>query len=1151
MNVNNKILHNRLFLPFFIFLLLLLSLSTSIKAQCPPNLNFEDGTFNGWECWVGSTYTTSGRNIIDLSLTPTPIPNRHVMYSANPGDGLDPWGGFPRNCPNGSGHSIRLGNDESPANAKAEGVSYTFTIPIGQTEFNLTYYYAIVIQDPLHQQWEQPRFVITVDNLTDGTGIPCSPDPFVPNGGLPGFKPSPLGQDVIYKGWAAATINLNNLEGKTIRLFFKTADCTFNAHFGYAYVDVSTECSTSFIGATFCPDDAFINVTAPFGYDSYTWYSDPTYTTVIGNTQTINFTPPPASGTQIYVKMEPFNGYGCTTNLRADLVSTLVVTADAGPDKLSCNGEQIQLGVLPKPTFRYSWNPTTGLSNPNISNPTLIPGANTHYVLTVTNEGGGCLTTDEVDVTVSNIDNTINLIGSSSFCEGSGSATLEVAPTDNIQWYKDGLIIPGATGTQYVVTQTGVYYAALSTTAGCSLNTASRAITVNAKPTPGFTPDKTIACFYNHVFNFTNNSNITPPEPLSYSWDFDDTHTADTKDVSYSFALPGTYKVKMVVTAVATGCKDSTIIPVTVNASPDRTLTFTGSDDFCERAIGKSAVLDVNPADNIQWYKDGIAIAGATATQYTATQTGTYHAVMSTVLGCSVTTDDKAITIKATPVPIITLNDPATQCFAGNSFDFTNNSTVSYGSIQYLWKFADESTNETTGNVTHSFALPGDYKVKMYVTGDEGCIDSTDVDLKVNPTPDNTLVQVGDAVICEGNSRHAELSVPATDNIQWYRDGVAITGATAPTYIVTQTGDYYATLGNSFSCNATTETKNIIFNPTPTAKFSVNNPKQCDTNNQFLFTNNSNITSGNLSYLWVFGDDNTSTDKDPVYSYKRGGQYKAKLYATSDLGCIDSASEDIVIYVSPIPEFTAKSTCENLNVLIANKTINNTNTTINYMWDFGNSYTSTLRDPVYAYPDGGRSYTIKLQVSTALCPVILNEVTHDVYIEKPQPPVRYPDISAVYNFREQLNARQIGDQYMWDPPVSLDDPRSARPLFKGIDPQLYTVKITTPRGCVTVDTQYVTTRKKIEIYVPTAFTPGGNDQNEYLQPGLMGFTKMNYFKIYDRWGKLLFETKSDRPGWNGKVNGQFVETQTVVWVIEAVDVDGKVHNKQGTTVLIR
>ncbi|WP_462219946.1 T9SS type B sorting domain-containing protein, partial [Ferruginibacter sp.] len=137
------------------------------------------------------------------------------------------------------------------------------------------------------------------------------------------------------------------------------------------------------------------------------------------------------------------------------------------------------------------------------------------------------------------------------------------------------------------------------------------------------------------------------------------------------------------------------------------------------------------------------------------------------------------------------------------------------------------------------------------------------------------------------------------------------------------------------------------------------------------------------------------------------------------------------------------------------------------------------------------------------------------------------------------------------PPASLDDRNSPSPVFRGINAQLYTVRIKNPSGCFTVDTQLVKTHKKIDIFVPTAFTPGGDGKNDYLRPVMMGIIKVNYFRIYSRWGKLLFEMKSDLPGWDGKINNQPQEIQTVVWVIEAIDVDGKVHNQRGTTVLYR
>ncbi|MEI9956478.1 MAG: T9SS type B sorting domain-containing protein [Ferruginibacter sp.] len=84
------------------------------------------------------------------------------------------------------------------------------------------------------------------------------------------------------------------------------------------------------------------------------------------------------------------------------------------------------------------------------------------------------------------------------------------------------------------------------------------------------------------------------------------------------------------------------------------------------------------------------------------------------------------------------------------------------------------------------------------------------------------------------------------------------------------------------------------------------------------------------------------------------------------------------------------------------------------------------------------------------------------------------------------------------------------------------------------------------MYVPNAFTPDGNGINERLRPVLIGFTRVNYFNVYNRYGQLLFTMASDQPGWDGKIQGKSADTQTVVWMIEAVDVEGIVHTKKGT-----
>lgn len=465
------------------FALLLCLILTQIKvdAQCPPNIDFENGTFGGWTCYTGYTAAINNSNEINISASAPALGDRHTMYTSNSGV-MDPYGGFPVNCPNGSGHSIRLGNDRG--GGEAEGISYEFTIPANRNVYSLMYYYAVVFQDPNHQEFQQPRMVVEITNVTDNQLITCSSLTFVPYGSnvLPGFFVSPISGDdgtpIWCKDWSAVTINLNNHAGKTIRLFFKTADCTFRRHFGYAYIDVNSECSDEFVGASYCPDDSAVNVVGPYGYQKYTWRNSAGQ--LLGTTQTLFLTPPPPPGTTLSLEVEPYSGYGCNDVLYAKMIDTLKVFAKAGPDQLSCNKDPVQLGAIPKQGFVYSWSPATGLSDANISNPLAMPDKTTSYTLYSRSVGGGCRTSDEVVVTASSVSNKMNLIGKDAFCAGFGdSAILQVDPSESIQWYRDNTAIRGAVLDRFKVTQSGSYHAVIISAEGCVINTQKQSIFID------------------------------------------------------------------------------------------------------------------------------------------------------------------------------------------------------------------------------------------------------------------------------------------------------------------------------------------------------------------------------------------------------------------------------------------------------------------------------------------------------------------------------------------------------------------------------------------------------------------------------------------------------------------------------------------------
>ncbi len=449
-----------------------------VQAQCPTNIDFETGTFAGWTSYTGNVSAGGGTHSFLLSQSGGPVPDRQTMYTNS--TSLDPYGGFPIRCPNGSGNSIKLGNDMG--GGEGEGISYEFTIPANRNEYSIIYHYAVVFQDPNHLQHQQPRMEAVVTNVTDNATIDCSSFSFFPYGSiLPGFFESSVrgddGTPIWCKNWSAVSINLDGLAGKTISLFFKTGDCTFRRHFGYAYIDVNTECSSEYVGAAYCKDDTAINLTAPYGYQDYTWYNN-NFTQTIGRGQSLHLDPPPLAGTLVAVELTPYSGYGCLDTLYLRLVDTLTIRANAGPDVAYCS-TPVMIGANPKPGVVYSWSPALGLSGTSISNPLAAPQSTTNYILTTRHDGGGCVDVDNVVVHSAAIDNSMELTGKAAWCIGSGDSTiLTVQPAFSIQWYRNNTAIAGATNTSYRVIQSGTYHAVLTDSGGCSVTTSNQPVAI-------------------------------------------------------------------------------------------------------------------------------------------------------------------------------------------------------------------------------------------------------------------------------------------------------------------------------------------------------------------------------------------------------------------------------------------------------------------------------------------------------------------------------------------------------------------------------------------------------------------------------------------------------------------------------------------------
>jgi gliding motility-associated-like protein len=155
----------------------------------------------------------------------------------------------------------------------------------------------------------------------------------------------------------------------------------------------------------------------------------------------------------------------------------------------------------------------------------------------------------------------------------------------------------------------------------------------------------------------------------------------------------------------------------------------------------------------------------------------------------------------------------------------------------------------------------------------------------------------------------------------------------------------------------------------------------------------------------------------------------------------------------------------------------------------------------------------------------------------------------------QLLAVSAGTYYTWTPATGLDNPNIPNPVATApaIDGAsvTYQVTTTTDAGCTGEGYITITVFKGPDIYVPNAFTPNGDGRNETFVPFPVGIKQLSYFRVFNRWGQLVFSTSTLNKGWDGTLAGIEQPNGVYVWVVEGTTMNNTKINKKGTVTLIR
>lgn len=133
----------------------------------------------------------------------------------------------------------------------------------------------------------------------------------------------------------------------------------------------------------------------------------------------------------------------------------------------------------------------------------------------------------------------------------------------------------------------------------------------------------------------------------------------------------------------------------------------------------------------------------------------------------------------------------------------------------------------------------------------------------------------------------------------------------------------------------------------------------------------------------------------------------------------------------------------------------------------------------------------------------------------------------------------------------LNNPFIQNPLATLYNDTYFTVQVTDSIGCTASDNVFIKVYEGPMYYLPNSFTPNGDGLNDIFRPIAVGIRSTDYFRVFNRFGTLMFETRQWMQGWDGTLKGKPANSGTYVWMIKGIDKNGAVIEMKGTVILLR
>ena len=779
----------------------------------------------------------------------------------------------------------------------------------------------------------------------------------------------------------------------------------------------------------------------------------------------------------------------------------------------------------------YQWMPSgaTTDSVPNVA-------AGMHYV-TIT-DANGCMAFDSVEVTqpapiLTTMDSTQVI------CNGGSDGTATVTATGGAGagnytylWSPSNATTVTATGLA-----AGMHYVTVTDVNGC---TTVDSIEVTEPPV------LTLATDTVHVLCFgeaTGQATVTPTGGVpgyTYTWSTIPTQTGAT---AFNLAS-GSYTVTV---TDANGCQETATVFVEQPATPLQITGFGTTQVNCFG--GADGTATVTATGGTGSYNYSWTPTNQTTQTATGLRAGTYVVFVTDQNGCFAV--DSVVVEEPDSITTNFFNVMASSCYQGNDGSATIAASGGTPNINneytYIWNTIPQQTG-TSANGHTAINLVGGQTYTVTIIDDLGCQTTASITI---PHPDPvSLTTSQQNVSCNGFSDGTATVMAGGGTAPYfYQWDAAANNQTTATATGLSIGTYFVTVTDTLGCSDVTSV--TITQPSALAVSTSTIDNLCK--GEALGSGTVLIAGGSAPY-WVQWDANTGSQTGSVADSLPAGTYSFLVQDSN--GCL---LRDSVTITEPDEELTA------------------THATADVLCYEGRDGVLQIQAqggiPPYQYSLDGTNYANNDRI------VGLEAGTYDYYVRDDngcvftnsatifEPNEFTVDLGAdiTIEFGEQVNLSATTTNgsgpftYLWTPTdSSFSCTTCPNPVIDSLsEDAYYTVIVTDNNDCEAEDDIIVRVNKPRLVFVANAFTPNLDGNNDFLfVQGGNGTLQVKEFKVFDRWGELVFEQtnvpmNSEQDGWDGTFNGNAMNPGTFAWFAIVEFRDGRQITYKGSTLLLR